>query len=66
LAQNVQSPEADGVSHVFHQIQGEGDVVQTQEPGRRGLVDLEEMAQVSPAVALADIAGTSSVNGVVT
>lgn len=44
LAQNVQSPKADGVSHVFHQIESEGDVVQAQEPGSGGFVDLEEMA----------------------
>ena len=37
--------------------------MQTQEPGSRGLVDLEEMAQVSPAVTLANIAGTRSVDG---
>ena len=55
MAQNVQSPEADGISHVFHQIEGESNVVQTQETGGRGFVDLEQMAQVSPAMALADI-----------
>ena len=56
LAQNVQTSLADRLSHVLHQIEGVGDVVQAQETGRCGLVDLEEMTQVSPAVALADIA----------
>ena len=66
LAQNVQSPMTDGISHVFHQIEGESNVVQTQETGGRGFVDLEQMAQVSPAMALADITRTGQVDGVIT
>ena len=44
LAQNVQTALADRLSHVLHQIERKGDVVQAQKTGRSGFVDLEEMA----------------------